>query len=119
MDEIEAFDWGVYSHFASVTVKKYSEFHFAMGWAYYLSSPIGVGIIILLAALLFWFQGKRRSAVVTLISFALALTLIEGVRFLVPRRRPEDAEIWLGADHNLHGSYPSDGVLLFMLGVIL
>jgi membrane-associated phospholipid phosphatase len=68
--------------------------------------------------ILFLLQGKRRSALVALVSFASAFILIDAVRFVVPRRRPEDAENWLGP-HAMLGSYPSAGVFLFMLAMIL
>jgi membrane-associated phospholipid phosphatase len=86
--------------------------------AYYLSSYVGVSIGLSIAVILFLAQGKRRSALVALVSFASSVGLIGVVRFLVPRRRPEGAENWLGPNAML-GSYPSAGVFLFMLVMIL
>jgi hypothetical protein len=117
MDAIESLDWGVYSHFRFQGQQYPAIFPF-MRVAYYLSSYVGVSIGLSIAVILFLLQGKRRSALVALVSFASAFILIDAVRFLVPRRRPEDAENWLGP-HAMLGSYPSAGVFLFMLAMIL
>src|SRR5205823_5014652 len=66
----------------------------------------------------FWVQGKRYAAGIAVLSVIAAATLIEIVRLLVPRHRPQDAVLWLGQDGK-YGSYPSAGVLLFMLVMIL
>jgi hypothetical protein len=115
MDVIESLDVGAYSFFR----QQLSDPGMLriMYIAYYLSDYLSVGILFSLAAFLFLVQGKRRSAHVTTISVAFALAVLFGVRFLVPRRRPDDAENWLGPA-NMIGSYPSAGVFLFMLAMI-
>src|SRR6516162_7244932 len=117
MDAIESLDWGVYSHFR-FQIQQYPAVLPIMQVAYYLSSYVGVCIGLSIAVILFLAQGKRRSALVALISFASSVGLIAVVRFVVPRRRPEGAENWLGPDAMV-GSYPSAGVFLFMLAMIL
>lgn len=117
MDAIESLDWGVYSHFR-FQGQQYPAVLPLMQVAYYLSSYAGVSVGLAIAVILFWVQGQRRSALVALVSLASAFGVIEAVRFLVPRRRPEDAENWLGPQAML-GSYPSAGVFLFMLALIL
>ena len=118
MDAIESvLDWGVYSHFR-FQVQQYPAVLPFMQAAYYLSSYVGVSSGLSIAVILFLAQGKRRSALVALVSFASSVGLIGVVRFLVPRRRPEGAENWLGPDAMV-GSYPSAGVFLFMLAMIL
>jgi len=117
MDAIEQLDWGVYSHFR-YQGEKTPDLLPIMQDAYHLSSYIGVSVLLSIAVILFLLMKKWRSALVALISFAVAVALIETVRWLVPRQRPGDADRWLGTD-NMVGSYPSAGVFLFMLGVIL
>jgi hypothetical protein len=117
MDAIEALDWGVYSHFR-FQYQQYPAVLPIVQIAYYLSSYVGVSIGLAIAVILFLVQGKRRSALVALVSFASGFALIDAVRFMVPRRRPEAAETWLRPDAML-GSYPSAGVFLFMLAMIL
>jgi membrane-associated phospholipid phosphatase len=117
MDAIESLDWGVYSHFR-FQVQQYPAVLPLMQVAYYLSSYVGVSIGLSIAVILFLAQRKRRSALVALVSFASSVGLIGVVRFLVPRRWPEGAENWLGPNAML-GSYPSAGVFLFMLVMIL
>ena len=117
MDAIESLDWGVYSHFR-FQIQQYPAVLPIMQVAYYLSSYVGVCIGLSIAVILFLAQGKRRSALVALVSFASSVGLIAVVRFVVPRRRPEGAENWLGPDAMV-GSYPSAGVFLFMLAMIL
>ena len=117
MDAIDALDWGVYSHFDFENQRAPGLFP-VMQIGYYVSGYVGVGLILLAAVVLFLVQGKRRSALVAIaISFA-AVGLIEAVRWLVPRRRPENAVKTLGPDDML-GSYPAASVFLFMLAMIL
>jgi membrane-associated phospholipid phosphatase len=116
MEVINELDWGVYAHFR-YQIGLHPELLPIMQAAYYLSDYLGIGVLFSLAAALFLIQGKRRSAQVTALSLALALALVFGVRFLVPRLRPPDAQVWLGAE-DMRGSYPSAGVFLFMLAMI-
>jgi membrane-associated phospholipid phosphatase len=123
MDAIESLDWGTYAHFRfqAQQLQQYDQFPLFLSFmqaAYYLSSYVGVGVLILLAVLLFLGQGKPRSALVTLLIFITASALLETIHLVVPRRRPPDAQNWLGADAML-GSYPSAGVFLFTIGATL
>jgi membrane-associated phospholipid phosphatase len=117
MDAIEALDWGSYAFF-TFRARAYPEIMPVMEAGYHLGTYLGVSVPVLLALAAFVFLGKRRAALVTLISFAVAVGVVQSIQFLVPRRRPEDAQSWLGKE-NMEGSYPSGGVLLFMLGVLL
>ena len=117
MDAIESLDWGVYAHFSN-EASRYPAVAEFMENAYYISSYVTVSGLLLIAVTLFLVQRKRRSALVVLISFLAAVVLIEAIRWLVPRRRPEDAQLFLGPDAML-GSYPSAGVFLFTLVLVL
>ena len=124
MDAIESLDWGTYAHFRfqaqqlGLQAKQFPATAQVMQDYYSLGSYVVAGLFIVLTILLFLLQKKHRSALVALLTFGAAVALIEGVRHLVPRRRPPDAQDWLGADHML-GSYPSTAVFLLMLSMIL
>jgi hypothetical protein len=117
MDALAARDWGVYYHFRFVA-KHHPEIMPAMELAYYISTYVGAATLVLLAAILFLLQGKRRSSLVVLTTFGAAILLVEGLHSLIPSPRPPDAQNWLGPDA-MQGSYPSSGVLMFLLSVIL
>lgn len=117
MDVIESLDVGVYSHFEFQAKKNPGIVDF-MQPAYYISGYVGVSILVLIAVGIFLANGKSRSALVVGLLFACAIGLIELVRFLVPRSRPSDAVIFLGPG-DMVGSYPSRGVFLFILGMVL
>ena len=116
MDAIESLDWGAYAHFSN-EASRYPAVAEFMQNAYYLSSYVAVSLLLLIAVTLFLVQKKRRSALVVLVSFLAAVVLIEAIRWLVPRRRPEDAQLFLGPEA-MRGSYPSAGVFLFTLVLI-
>ena len=124
MDAIEAMDWGAYAHFrfqAQQLGFRAKELPQITLWLqdYYSVASYIVGVVLMLTAVLFFLmQGKRRGALVVLLTFASATALLEVVPHLVPRRRPPDAQDWLGPNQML-GSYPSTGVFLFMLSAIL
>src|ERR1700730_9235398 len=103
MDAIEALDWGAYAHFR-FQASHHPEVLPIMQVAYYLSDYVAIGMLFSLAGTLFWLQGKHRSAQVSAASLAFSVALIFGVRFLVPRLRPPDAQNWLGA-YDMVGSY--------------
>jgi membrane-associated phospholipid phosphatase len=117
MDAIEALDDGAYAHFG-YEAGKYPDIVLFMEPAYYYSSYVGVVVLFVIVVLLFLVQGKRRGAVVALISFASAIALIQAIRVLVPRPQPLNADQWLGAQAQ-SGSYPSAAVFLFTLCLIL
>ena len=116
MDAIESLDWGVVSNFG-FTLNNYPKLLLLFKGAYYLGSYTGAGAIVIVALAMFLRQRSYRAALATAACFALAVGVFEVVRFVVPRRRPEDAQNLLGADGML-GSYPSS-VMLFMLSVNL
>ena len=117
MDGIESLDWGTYAHFR-YQAQKFPGILSFMQIAYYFSGYIGVSVLIVLTTLLFWLQSNRRAALVTLLAFAFSAGLIEAIHALVPRRRPPDAQNFLGTDAML-GSYPATPVFLFTLCAIL
>ncbi len=117
MDAIEALDWGAYSDFTFKS-GKYPFVVPVMQAADYLSGYVAVTILLLVALMLFLVQGRRRAAVVALVSLVVAVALIQSIRFLVPRPRPGNAAEWLGPNAS-PGSYPAAGVFLFILTMIL
>lgn len=117
MDAIEALDWGAYADF-SFKSEKYPVIVPVMSTGVSLGNYVVIAILLIIALALYLAKKKYRSAIVALICFALSIGLIALVRFLVPRRRPENAERWLGPDA-MQGSYPAASVFLFMLAMIL
>jgi membrane-associated phospholipid phosphatase len=117
MDAIEALDDGAASHFG-FQAKQFPDILPFMEPAYYLSGYFGIGVLLVVIVLLLLAQGRTRAAVVAVISLAVAIASIEALRVVVPRARPQDAVIWLGQDARF-GSYPSAGVFLFTLSMIL
>ena len=117
MDGIQALDDGAAAHFGfqSDQIPQLWEF---MQPAYYVSSYAGIGILAGIILVLFLWQGRSRSALIAALAFASAWGSIELLRWAVPRARPQDSVRWLGPDVRF-GSYPSAGVFLFMLGVML
>src|SRR5437879_4078594 len=102
MDAIESMDWGAYAHFrfqAQQFGLQAKQFPQIAQWTqdyYAVGGYVFVGTIILAIALLLMLQERRRNALVVLLTFAAAVALVEGIHFLVPRRRPPDAQDWLG-----------------------
>jgi membrane-associated phospholipid phosphatase len=117
MDNIVSLDWGVYYHFDLAGQRDPALFDF-MQPARHLGSYAGTAVFLAAAILLFLVRGRIRSAIVATSSMALAVLLIECVQFLVPRRRPTNAQNWLG-EGATSGSYPSSDVFLFTLAMIL
>lgn len=117
MDAMEWLDWGAYSHFG-YTVSKRPDILPFMEPAYHLGSSIGTATILLSAILLFLFQRQFRSALVAMIGFGVGVGLVQIVSLVVARRRPHDAQNWVGADRML-GSYPAPDVFLFLLSAVL
>src|ERR1019366_7874749 len=124
MDAIESMDWGAYAHFrfqAQQLGFRAKEFPQVTQWMqdyYSVGGYVAILVLLLTTTLFLFMRGKLRGAVVVLFTFATAVGLIEAVHVLVPRRRPPDAQDWLGP-HQMLGSYPSNSVFLFMLSVIL
>jgi len=117
MDAIEALDDGANAHF-TFQADQFKQIVSYMQPAYQISSYIGIAVLVLVILALFVFQGKKRAAFIAAASFLAAIALIELLRFAVPRPRPQDAVKWLGDDAK-SGSFPSVGVFLFMLALIL
>ncbi len=117
MDAIEALDDGAAAHFG-FQARQFPPIIPFMQGAYYLSTYVGIGVLLALIVVFLLLQRKKRAAAVAIASFAVAIALIEAARLIVPRARPQDAVLWLGPDAKF-GSYPSAGVFLFTLGMIL
>ena len=117
MDAIEALDDGAAAHFG-YQAGRYPDILIFMRPAYYLGSYVGIGVLLAIIVLLFLVQGKHRSALVALFSVASAVGLIELIRVVVPRARPLNTDQLLGPVERL-GSYPSSGVFLFTLSMVL
>jgi membrane-associated phospholipid phosphatase len=117
LNAIEGLDDGAYSHF-DLQNQRYPDIVWFMQPAYYYSSYVGVAVLFAIVVLFFLVQGKRRGAVVALISFASAVALLQAIHIVVPRPHPPNADKWLGAGA-LSGSYPSAAVFLFTLCLIL
>jgi undecaprenyl-diphosphatase len=117
MDAIDALDCGVYYHF-DFQNKQGNIFLPLLQTGYYVGSYIGVGTLFFTAIVLFALQRRWRSVLVVPSSGIIAFGLIELVRRLVPRPRPEEALGWLGPG-DMIGSYPSPAVFLTLLAFIL
>ncbi len=118
MDAIESLDWGTYSHFRFTGQQLPQIVPWMRNNLHPLGSYVSVGFLLLIAILLLLGQQRRRAAVVALATFVAAFALIELTQFVVPRRRPPDAQNFLGPNA-MQGSYPSSSVFLFMLVMIL
>ena len=114
---IEAFDDGVYAHFDNQISPDPHVRNFMMP-AYYFSSWIGLLVLLGVVLVVFIVRGKRRGAIVALLSVVCAFALIQAIHVLVPRPFPPNADKWLGIGLQT-GSFPSGAVLLFMLEMIL
>jgi membrane-associated phospholipid phosphatase len=117
LDAIEALDDGAAAHFG-FQAKQFPPILPVMQYAYYLSAYAGIGILVAIIVFFLLIQGRRRSAILAVISVAVAIAVIQTAQIVVPRARPQDAVLWLGPDARF-GSYPSSGVFLFTLAMIL
>ena len=115
LDKIEALDVGVYSHFDQLLSSGLAEL---LKPAVYLSGYVAVGSLFFLSVLILLLQGRRRSALFAALAPAVAFAVLFGIRFLVPRRRPNNAGKWIEVT-DLTGSYPAAGLFLFMVAVIV
>lgn len=118
MDAIESMDWGAYAHFRFMGQQAPPIMEWTRDNLYPLGSYVNVGFLLLIALLLLLGHNKGRAAGIAVLTFVAAIALIELTHFVVPRRRPPDAQNFLGPDAML-GSYPSSSVFLFMLVMIL
>ncbi len=118
MDAIESMDWGAYAHFRFTGQQMPGIAPWMRNNLYPLGSYVSVGMLLLIALLLLLGQQKRRAALIAVLTFVSAIALIELTHFVVPRRRPPDAQNFLGPNA-LFGSYPSSSVFLFMFVMIL
>lgn len=116
MDALRALDWGAYFHFRFLSSHA--------PWADQLMQIIdmlGSYVVVSLCVLVafgFWIRADRlKSAVLLLLFFAIAVGLTEGLRILVARPRPEDAQNLLSGE-NLLGSFPAKGILLFSFSIL-
>ena len=119
LDRIEQLDWGVYSFFvflANKTPEIPQLLH--VEWAARAGEPFVVAVIVAVALVSLFIQRRWRDALVAILAFALALGTIELTKWIVPRKRPEDARNLI-PDADMLGSYPSSSVLLFTLAMVL
>jgi len=117
MDGIEGLDDGAYAFFGFFAEKS-PALVALMQPAYYISGYVGCGILLAVMVLVLFLQKEYQPALVALISFLGSVALIELIRFAVPRARPQNAVLWLGEGAQT-ASYPSAGVFLFTLLMIL
>lgn len=117
MDAIEALDQGAYAHF-TFQAKAVPNVVPVMVTAYYLSSYVGICVLIISILGIHLFQYRKLSALVAALSLVSAILIIELLHFAVPRTRPQDAVQWIG-DEAKSGTYPSASVFLFLLCMIL
>ncbi len=117
MDAIEALDQGAYAHF-TFQAKAMPNVVSVMVTAYYISSYIGVCVLIIGILGIHLFLNRKQSALVATLSLVSAILIIELLRFAVPRSRPQDAVQWIG-DEAKSGTFPSASVFLFLLCMIL
>jgi undecaprenyl-diphosphatase len=116
-DKIKGIDAGTY-YFFDFVGKQYRDILPVMELANSLAGYVGSVVLLVLAVIVFVVRGRKSLGVVSLIVFAIAAAGGEGLRHLIARRRPDDAQDMLGAA-NMIGSYPAVGVLLFTLALIL
>ncbi|MSU76877.1 MAG: phosphatase PAP2 family protein [Gemmataceae bacterium] len=119
MDRIEQQDWGVYYFFRYIAEKhpqipQLLHVHWAdaAGGNFVVAGIVAIGLALLIV------QRRRRDAILSTLTFAAACGAIELVKWIVPRKRPEDAKNLL-ADADMLGSYPSRSVFLLTLAMVI
>src|SRR5581483_6137047 len=66
----------------------------------------------------FWKHGRTRTALVSVAFFAAGIAVVESLRWLVVRERPDDAARLVSAAEMIHG-FPSRSVFLFPMALLL
>ncbi len=117
MDALETVDWGAYYHFRYLA-GQHPQLLPAAELVNSLTHHAVLGVLIVFTLLALWLYGRPRTAVVGLATFLAGIVVAEGLRGLIARRRPDDAENLLGPD-GMVGSFPAVGVLLFTLTALL
>jgi undecaprenyl-diphosphatase len=114
---LQGMDNGAY-YFFRHKASHYPELEAVMQVGDALGSLFLIGVLAGLAVLLFLVRGESRSAGIATGSFVVGLLLVEALHYLIPGRRPEDAQNLLGSDEMLH-SFPARSVFLLTLAGIL
>ena len=83
-----------------------------------LAGYVAAAVLLLLAVLTFCLRGRPRAGVAAVLVAVVGAAVIESLRHLIARRRPDDAQDLLGAAAML-GSYPAGGVFLFTMTLLL
>jgi undecaprenyl-diphosphatase len=81
------------------------------------SGYVAAAVLLLLAVIVFCLRGHYRTAAVAVAVSAAAVLVVEGLRRLIARPRPDAAQDYLGAEEL--GSYPAQGVFLFTMTLLL
>ena len=118
MDAIESMDWGANAHFRFTGQQQPAIVRFFHN-GYLPNGYLIAGIILVtIAILVLLLRGRKRAAQIAWFSFIGGASLLWVSHYFVPRRRPPDAQNILGPEQLLD-SYPSDGVFICMLSLIL
>jgi undecaprenyl-diphosphatase len=116
MDPVKAVDSGAYYFFRNL-----AEHHRALEGFVRLveasSCLVGAGVLLLLAVGVFCLRRRWRAAVVSIAATVGAALVVEGLRQLIARARPDAAQDYLGAEEL--GSYPARHVFLFTMTLLL
>lgn len=119
MDRIEQLDWGVYSFFVFLANKSPEIPQLLhVEWAAKAGDYLVPAAIVAVALTLLLIRRRQRDAMLSILAFGLAIGTIELTKWIVPRKRPEDARNLI-PDADMLGSYPSSSVFLFTLSMVL
>ena len=113
IEAIKGIDHGGY-YFFRHKAQHHPDFVPIMQAGDWLGSLWVVALLMALALLLFVARGSTRAALVALLFFVFGIVLVEALRYLVPGKRPEDAQNLLGGDEMLR-SFPARSVFLVTL----
>jgi undecaprenyl-diphosphatase len=111
MDPIHGLDWGTYYFFRNQRMAGALNLQPVMLVGAELGSYLALGIIAVVTALILSRRGWPRAPLLFVVTAAAAVGLDLGLKRLVHRPRPPDAELWLGQAH-LSFSFPSTSALL-------
>lgn len=117
LDGIEGLDDGANAHF-TFQANQFPLILRLVQPASYLSDSAGIAALLILIAVILLTTGTWRDLVIALCASAAAIGVLHAAQTLVPRVRPQDGIALLGAGGRC-GSYPSSGVFLVMLCMIL
>jgi membrane-associated phospholipid phosphatase len=117
MDPFRPVDWGAYYLFDFVAQKHPGLVSLAQIYDA-LSGYVACTLLMAVLAWLLWRRGQTKAALVNLAVFAVAVAVVEIVRWAVGRTRPDEAERMVGPEGML-GSYPARHVFLFTMAMLL